>query len=177
MDKTWEHRTEGMEGFSTQEQYMTFLVAEEEFGVGVLQVQELIRYEKPSRVPNAPDVMAGVLNFRGNIIPIIDVRRKFNFPPVEYDDYSVIIVLEVGGRIMGLIVDRVLDILSIGPQDIQENLDFPTQFNADYLLGLGKVGQRLIFLLNPQRLLSQVELGQVAAVEGEQIDAGCAAEG
>ena len=86
-----------------QGQFMTFEVAEEQFGIDVMRVQELIRYQKPSRIPNAPDVVSGVINFRGHIIPVIDMRRKFNFEPGKYDEYSVIIVLEVEDKIMGVV--------------------------------------------------------------------------
>ena len=91
-----------------QGQFMTFQVAEEEFGIDVMRVQELIRYQKPSRIPNAPKAINGVINFRGHIIPVIDMRRKFNFEPGKYDEFSVIIVLDVKDKIMGLLVDRVL---------------------------------------------------------------------
>ncbi|MGI6034944.1 MAG: chemotaxis protein CheW [Limnochordia bacterium] len=150
-----------------QGQFMTFQVAEEEFGIDVMRVQELIRYQKPSRIPNAPKAINGVINFRGHIIPVIDMRRKFNFEPGKYDEFSVIIVLDVKDKIMGLLVDRVLDIVPIVKEDVQGTLDFQREFDAEYLCGVGKVGEQLVFLLDPDELLSQRELGDLEEAHGE----------
>lgn len=150
-----------------QGQFMTFQVAEEEFGIDVMRVQELIRYQKPSRIPNAPKAISGVINFRGHIIPVIDMRRKFNFEPGKYDEFSVIIVLDVKDKIMGLLVDRVLDIVPIVKEDVQGTLDFQREFDAEYLCGVGKVGEQLVFLLDPDELLSQRELGDLEEAHGE----------
>jgi len=150
-----------------QGQFMTFEVAEEQFGIDVMRVQELIRYQKPSRIPNAPEVVSGVINFRGHIIPVIDMRRKFNFEPGTYDEFSVIIVLEVQDKIMGLLVDRVLDIVSVVREDVQGTLDFQKEFDTEYLCGVGKVGEQLVFLVDPDRLLSQREMSDLEEVHGE----------
>ncbi len=145
------------------QQFVTFSIDDEEFGVEILKVQEIIGYTKPTHVPNAPEFIRGVINLRGVIIPIIDLRKKFNMEEKEYDKFTVIVVVEVASKIMGIVVDAVSDVLSLAEQDIQETPDF-SKFKSEFLKGMGKVGEKLVVLLDIDRLLTSDEYNVVCEI-------------
>jgi purine-binding chemotaxis protein CheW len=150
---------------SADNQYVSFNLDEEEYGIDVLLVQEIIRYQKPTKVPNANRIIQGVLNFRGKVIPLIDMRAKFGLPVREYDIFTVIIILEIKGKTLGLIVDRVYDIVSIPQEHIQlADEDFMNDLKARFLKGMGKVADRLILLLDPDEVLSFEEFKEVQQI-------------
>ena len=161
--------------FSTENQYVTFWIGEEEYGIDIMLVQEIIRYKKPTRVFNANPVISGVINFRGKVIPVIDMHRKFSLLSAQkYDEFTVIIVIEVQGKTMGMIVDRVSDIMSFHADSIQfVDKEFADDIRSEHLKGMGKSDERIILLLDPERVLSFEELEQVekiAAKHGEEKD-------
>ncbi len=148
-----------LDNLSAENQYVTFRIGEEEYGIDIMLVQEIIRYSKPTRVFNANPVIKGVINFRGKVIPILDMRRKFNLPEQEYDEYTVVIVIEVNGKTMGMIVDRVSDIISFNEENIQlVDQEFADDIKTEHLKGMAKTGERIILLLDPQRVLTFEEL-------------------
>lgn len=149
-----------LNSISNEQQYVTFSIDDEEFGIEILKVQEIIGYTKPTHVPNTSNFISGVINLRGIIIPIIDLRKKFNMPSKEYDKFTVIVVVEVASKIMGIIVDAVSDVLGLTKDDIQEAPDFD-KFKAEYLKGMGKVGDKLIILLDIDRVLTYEEYKEV----------------
>ncbi len=125
-------------------------------------VQEIIRYSQPTRVANANPAIKGVINFRGQVIPVIDMRRKFNLPQQEYDDFTVVIIIEVHHKTMGMIVDRVSDIMSFQDKDIQVvDREFADDVKTEHLQGMGKSGDRIVMLLDPGRVLSFKEMKQL----------------
>lgn len=134
-------------------QFLTFSVAEEEYGVDILKVQEIKGYVPTTRIPNAPAEVIGVLNLRGTIVPIVDVRAKFNLPASEYDAFTVIVVVVVHDRVMGIIVDSVSDVMNIPADDIQPAPDFGARQTTQAIKGLGKVGEKLVILLDIDALL------------------------
>lgn len=138
------------------QQFVTFSIDDEEFGVEILKVQEIIGYTKPTHVPNAPEFISGVINLRGVIIPIVDLRKKFSMEEKAYDKFTVIVVIEVASKIMGIVVDAVSDVLSLAEQDIQDAPDF-SKFKSEFLKGMGKVGEKLVILLDIDRLLTTDE--------------------
>lgn len=140
----------------SEQQYVTFSIDDEEFGVEILKVQEIIGYTNSTHVPNAPEFISGVINLRGVIVPIIDLRKKFNMEEKEYDKFTVIVVVEVMTKIMGVIVDAVSDVLSLSEKDIQEAPDF-SKFKSEFLKGMGKVGEKLVILLDIDKLLTYEE--------------------
>ncbi len=153
-----------------ENQYITFRIGEEEYGIDIMLVQEIIRYSKPTRVFNANPVIKGVLNFRGRVIPIIDMHRKFNLPQQEYDDFTVVIIIEVEQKTMGMIVDRVSDIMSFKDEDMQMvDREFAADIKTEHLKGMGKSGDRIVLLLDPLRVLSVEEMNQLAKVTREQV--------
>lgn len=145
-------------------QFVTFSIDDEEFGVEILKVQEIIGYTKPTHVPNAPEFVRGVINLRGLIIPVIDLRKKFNMSEKEYDKFTVILVIEVAKKIIGIIVDSVSDVLSLEDKDIQEAPEFG-KFQTEYLKGMGKVGDKLIILLDIDRILTYEEYKKVSQID------------
>lgn len=139
-------------------QFLTFSLADEEYGVDILKVQEIKGYIATTPIPNSPPEVTGVLNLRGTIVPIIDLRKKFGLPEATYDQFTVIVVVVVQDRVMGMIVDSVSEVMSIMPDDIQP----PPEINGvptRSLQGLGTVGDRLVILLD----IEAVMLGDTAA--------------
>lgn len=164
-DNTMNILNQQLTSYMSDNQYVSFNLDEEEYGIEVLLVQEIIRYHKPTKVPNGNKVVTGVINFRGKVIPLIDMRAKFGLPTKDYDNFTVIIVLEINGKTVGLIVDRVYDIVSLTEHDIQfADEEFIADIKAEYLRGMGKVGERLVLLLDPDRVLSFEELSRLATV-------------
>jgi len=135
------------------DQFLTFTVAGEEYAVDILKVQEIKGYVPTTRVPNAPPEVIGVLNLRGTIVPIVDIRTKFNLELVEYTPFTVIIVVGVQKRVMGIIVDAVSDVMNIPESEIQPAPDFGNQAVASSIKGMGKAGDKLIILLDIDSLL------------------------
>ncbi|ACL71005.1 chemotaxis protein CheW [Halothermothrix orenii] len=168
-DNTLDILNQQLTSISAENQFLTFKIEEEEYGVDVLRVQEIIRYHEPTKIPNTPDIIKGVINFRGEVIPVIDLRKKFGFPYREYDNFTVIIVLEVREKILGIIVDQVSDILSFSSEDIQRTLEFSSDINVEFIDGMAKLDERLIMLLKLDMLLNFNELGAINRL-GEKID-------
>ncbi len=140
---------------STDNQYVTFKIGDEEYGIDIMLVQEIIRYRQPTTVYNSDPVIRGVTNFRGKVIPFLDTHRKFNLPEADYDDFTVVIVIELQGKTMGIIVDRVSDIISFTQEEIQiVDQEFADDIKTEYIKGMAKKDHRIIMLLDPRRLLS-----------------------
>ena len=169
-DNTMNILNQQLTNISAENQFVTFGVEDEEYGVDVLKVQEIIRYQKPTKVPNAPDIVKGVINFRGEVIPIIDLRKKFDLELREYDDFTVIIILEVKDKTVGIIVDHVSDILSFSKEDIQDTLEFSSDIKTEFIRGMAKLDDRLIMLLELEKLLSFEEFKGLNHLENRQVD-------
>jgi purine-binding chemotaxis protein CheW len=151
-------------------QQLIFLVGQEEFGVDVLQVQEMIRYSVPVKVPNAPTAVSGVINFRGEVIPVLDMRRIFQLEPGQYNDNTVIVVVETGYKIFGLIVDRVVDMVSLAKENIQFTPEFSSKPKTQYLQSMGKIGNRLILMVDLEKLVDFQEIDEIFSPAGSEDD-------
>ncbi|HEC16546.1 MAG TPA: chemotaxis protein CheW [Sedimenticola sp.] len=142
-------------------QYLTFSLADEEYGVDILRVQEIRGWETVTRVPNAPSYVKGVLNLRGSIVPIFDLRERFNLARQAYTKDTVVVVLRVtaagGMRIMGVVVDAVSDVLNASDDGITSTPDFGGSVATEFISGLVSAGGKMIMLLDVDRLLSQDE--------------------
>lgn len=134
-------------------QFLTFTVNEQDFGIEVLSVQEIKNFTRVTPIPNMPACIRGVMNLRGTVVPILDLRSKFNMPCVEYDRFTVIIVVNVGGRITGLVVDAVSDVLDVGGDTIEAPPNLGEASTA-FIMGLAKSGDRIITLLDIGQLLA-----------------------
>lgn len=144
-------------GSDAEKQLIIFSVGDEEFGLDVLRVQEIIRYVAPTKIPHAPDFVEGVIDFRGEVIPVINLRERFGLPEHNEDEFSVIIVIEVNGKITGLTVDRVSDILNIPEDKIQQTPEFSSREKTEYLKAMGKLGNRLILILDLDKIITLSE--------------------
>jgi purine-binding chemotaxis protein CheW len=139
-------------------QYLTFPLGREEYGVEILKVQEIRGYSPITPIPNTPPHIKGVMNLRGTIIPVVDLRRKLAMPATEYGPFTVIIVVAVGTRVTGLIVDGVSDVLDIARTDIQPTPDFGGQVDARFINGMARAGDKLVVLLDIARVLAGDEV-------------------
>ena len=138
-------------------QYLTFRLAEEEYGVEILKVQEIKGYTAINAIPNAPPYLKGVMDLRGTIVPVVDLRAKFSMAETSFNQFTVIIVVKVGARVMGLVVDAVSDVLNIPKPDIQATPDFGAEVDARYINGMAKAGDKLVVLLDIDRVMSGVD--------------------
>jgi len=148
-----------------EDQYLTFMLGEELYGVDILRVQEIKGYSKLTRIPNAPAFIKGVLNLRGAIVPIIDLRIKFTMEQVEYTMFTVIVVVVVRDRIMGMVVDTVSDVLFISGKDIQLPPALGKKVDVSFISGIARSGENLVTLLDIDRVLTDEEMEQVATAQ------------
>lgn len=149
-----------------EKQLIIFTVGNEEYGLDVLRVQEIIRYVTPTKIPHAPDYVEGVINFRGEVIPTLCLRKRFGLPARADNDFSVIIVIEMNGKTVGLTVDQVSDILNIPSEQIQVTPELSARPETQYLKAMGKLGDRLIMILDLDKIMSissQEQLEQIIA--------------
>lgn len=137
-----------------EKQYVTFLVGDETYGVSVIKVQSINEMIEITHVPKALSFIKGVINLRGAVIPVIDMRKKFNLPPKEYDSFTVILIVEVKGRLMGMIADAVSDVVSFPVSDIKTNINFSARVDTSAIEGVGMAGESLIILLDVDTFLN-----------------------
>lgn len=142
-------------------EFLAFKLGAEEYALDILRVQEIRAYEVPTRIAGAGECVLGVVNLRGVIVPIIDLRRQLRLPPAAADAFTVVIVLNIGHRLVGLVVDAVSDVIALAPEQWRE---LPALQAAEHLLALGTVEQRLLMLLDIDKLLGRAGLGPAAAV-------------
>ena len=147
--------------------YLTFTLADEEYGIGILKVKEIIGIMAITTVPQTPEYMKGVINLRGKVIPVVDLRLKFGMASMDYTERTCIIVVEIDGdnrRIqMGIVVDSVSEVLNIKGGDIEDAPNFGSRLNTDYILGMAKTGGKVKILLDIDKVLSGSELTAVSA--------------
>ncbi|TVQ49052.1 MAG: chemotaxis protein CheW [Gammaproteobacteria bacterium] len=148
---------------AAKRELLTFRLGEEEYGIDILQVQEIRRYESVTRIANAPDFVKGVINMRGTIVPILDLRIKFRFPDVVYDDFTVVVILNVDDRVIGIVVDAVSDVIALAADEVRDAPEFGAQLDTDYLEGLASIGERMLIIVDIEALVRAPELGLVDA--------------
>jgi purine-binding chemotaxis protein CheW len=144
-------------------EYLTFRLDQEEYGIDILKVQEIRGYEPPTRIANAPEFIKGVVNLRGTIVPIIDMRLKFNCVKAEYNTFTVVIILNLRNRIVGIVVDSVSDVMELAPENLKAAPDIESTVDSAAVVGLGSVGDRMLILLDIEKLMSGVDMGLVSA--------------
>lgn len=143
-------------------EYLTFRLDQEEYGIDILKVQEIRGYEKPTRIANAPGFIKGVVNLRGTIVPIIDMRLKFNCAQAEYNNFTVVIILNLHNRIVGIVVDSVSDVMELAPENLKAAPEIDSSIDSAAVVGLGSVGDRMLILLDIEKLMSSVDMGLVS---------------
>ncbi|MES2830686.1 MAG: chemotaxis protein CheW [Pseudomonadota bacterium] len=144
---------------TSDNEFLAFTLGQEEYGIDILKVQEIRGYEQVTRIANAPEFVKGVVNLRGIIVPIVDMRIKFKLGEPTYDQFTVVIILNIGGRIMGMVVDSVSDVITLGAEQIKPAPEMGTTFNTDYLTGLGTLDERMLILIDIDKLMSSAEMG------------------
>lgn len=143
-------------------EYLTFRLDQEEYGIDILKVQEIRGYEPPTRIAHAPEFIKGVVNLRGTIVPIVDMRLKFNCSKADYNSFTVVIILNLRNRVVGIVVDSVSDVMELSPDNMRSAPDIESAIDSSCILGLGSVGERMLILLDIEKLMSSVDMGLVA---------------
>jgi purine-binding chemotaxis protein CheW len=143
-------------------EFLAFRLGAEEYGIPILKVQEIRGYDAITSIANAPDYFKGVVNLRGIIVPIVDMRIKFNLGAPTYDEFTVVIILNILGRVVGMVVDSVADVISLRPDQIKPAPDLGAALDTDYLTGLGTIDERMLILVNIDKLMSGPDLGLLA---------------
>jgi len=145
-------------------EYLTFRLDQEEYGIDILKVQEIRGYEPPTRIANAPSFIKGVVNLRGTIVPIVDMRLKFNCAEAKYDAFTVVIILNLCQRIVGIVVDSVSDVMGLAPEQMRPAPEIDSIINSDAIVGLGSLDDRMLILLDIEKLMSGLDMGLVSEV-------------
>jgi purine-binding chemotaxis protein CheW len=147
-------------------QYLTLRLGSEEYAIDILRVQEIRSYEEPTRMVNAPAYIKGVVNLRGVIVPIVDLRMKLNLEKVEYNEFTVVIILNVHGTVIGAVVDSVSDVVTLSAQAIKPAPQFDAAIDARFITGLANVGERMLIVMNMDALMSNAEMGMFSSTLG-----------
>jgi len=144
-------------------EFLTFTLGSEEYAIDILKVQEIRGYETPTLIANAPPFIKGVINLRGIIVPIVDLRIKFRLGKVEYTPFTVVIILNIAGRVIGVVVDSVSDVLSLTPVQIRQAPDFSGSFDTKYIVGLASVEERMLIVTDIDRLMTSADMELIEA--------------
>lgn len=139
-------------------EYLTFTLGQEEYAIDILKVQEIRGYDRPTSIANAPPFIKGVINLRGVIVPIVDLRIKFNLGQIEYTPFTVVIILNLSGRVLGVVVDTVSDVVALEATQVRPAPDFSASFDTRYIEGLATLGERMLIITDIERLMSSRDM-------------------
>jgi purine-binding chemotaxis protein CheW len=139
-------------------EYLTFVLGDEQYGIEILKVQEIRGYDAVTQIANTPAFIKGVVNLRGKIVPIVDLRIKFNLGKVDYDEFTVVIILNLAGRIVGIVVDGVSDVKALKDEQLREVPSLVTNIDTKYIVGLATVEQHMLILVDIEKLMSSQEM-------------------
>jgi purine-binding chemotaxis protein CheW len=142
-------------------EFLTFRLGAEEYGIDILKVQEIRSYEAPTRIANAPSFIKGVVNLRGVIVPIVDLRLKLGCDSNEYNDFTVVIVLNVRGRVVGAVVDSVSDVLELSRDSIKPAPEMASAVDTSFITGISNVNDRMLILMDIESLMASAEMGLI----------------
>ncbi len=142
-------------------EFLAFKLGAEEYGIDILKVQEIRGYDAVTRIANVPDFIKGFVNLRGIIVPIVDMRIRFNLGDATYDQFTVVIILNIGSRVVGMVVDSVSDVTTLLPAQIRPAPEMGSTFDTDYLIGLGTVDERMLILVDIDKLMSSADMGLI----------------
>jgi purine-binding chemotaxis protein CheW len=154
-------RAKGAAAAATHGEYLTFRLGGEEYGIDILRVQEIRSYEQPTRIANAPAFLKGVVNLRGVIVPIIDLRVKLGCASAEFNAFTVVIVLNIKGRVVGAVVDSVSDVLELSTEQVKPAPAMNAQVDMSFITGIANVGERMLILMDITALMSAADMGLV----------------
>ncbi len=146
---------------SITNEFLTFRLGEEEYGIEILKVQEIRGYDAITQIANAPDFIKGVVNLRGIIVPILDMRIRFRLGNANYDQFTVVIILNVTGRVMGIVVDGVSDVINLGSEHVKPAPGLGAVIDTEYIMGLGTVDERMLILIDIEKMMSSSDMGLI----------------
>ncbi len=149
---------------NTGSEFLTFTLGQEEYGIAILKVQEIRGYDAVTAIANTPAYIKGVVNLRGAIVPILDLRIKFNLAGVEYNELTVVIILSLGQRVVGVVVDSVSDVLALTPEQIKPAPELSAGSDTNYIIGLGTIDERMLILVDMEKLMSNSDMDLVNKV-------------
>ncbi len=144
-------------------EFLAFKLGAEEYGIDILRVQEIRSFEAPTRIANAPAHVLGVLNLRGVIVPVVDLRLRFGMADAAYDGFTVVIVLNIGSRVIGMVVDSVSDVISLGGEQLRPVPEFNSTVPTEHLMAIGSIDERMLILVDIERLMTGADMALVAA--------------
>lgn len=149
---------------SSANEFLTFTLGAEEYGIEILKVQEIRGYDAVTHIANSPEFIKGVVNLRGIIVPIVDLRIKFKLGNIEYNEFTVVIILNLGSRVMGIVVDGVSDVIALNASQIRPVPDLVSSIDTRFLIGLGAVENRMLILVDIERLMTSQEMALMDTV-------------
>jgi purine-binding chemotaxis protein CheW len=147
------------------QQFLTFKLAGEEYGVGILSVQEIRGWSAVTAIPHSPTWLLGVINLRGAVVPIIDLRIKFDFAKAEYNEFTVVIILNVGERVVGVVVDGVSDVITLSADQIKPAPSLGSNTDTSHIIGFGTLDERMRILMDVERLMASADLGSIKSLQ------------
>ena len=145
-------------GTNISSEYLTFTLGNEEYGIDILKVQEIRGYDTVTHIANAPEFIKGVINLRGVIVPIVDMRIKFKVGVPTYNEFTVVIIMNVLGRVIGMVVDGVSDVVALSPEQIKSAPEMGAAMDTDYITGLGTLNDQMLILVDIEKLMSSEEM-------------------
>ncbi|MDA8107887.1 MAG: chemotaxis protein CheW [Betaproteobacteria bacterium] len=145
-------------------EFLTFRLGEEEYGIEILKVQEIRGYEAVTAIANTPEFIKGVINLRGTIVPIVDMRIKFNLSSANYDQFTVVIILNVAERVVGMVVDSVSDVISLGSEQVRPAPSFAAGLDTEYIIGLGTIDERMLILVDIEKLMASRDMALLEVI-------------
>jgi len=161
------HHAEASEESDYVQEYLTFTLGAEEYAIDILRVQEIRGYDAVTTIANSPEFIKGVINLRGTIVPIVDMRIKFKVGKVEYTPFTVVIILNVGNRVVGMVVDSVSDVIALEPGQIRPAPEFSSSVDTAFILGLGTVAERMLIVVDIEKLMLSKEMALVDNVAAD----------
>lgn len=148
-------------------EFLTFTLGNEEYAIDILKVQEIRGYEPPTLIANAPDFIKGVINLRGIIVPVVDLRIKFKLSQIDYTPFTVVVILNVLGRVIGVVVDSVSDVISLTQSQIRPAPDFSGNFDTKYILGLASQDSRMMIVVDIEHLMASADMELIESAADE----------
>ncbi len=148
----------GIEAAADAQEFLTFVLGQESYGLEILKVQEIRGYDAVTKIANTPDFIKGVINLRGRIVPIVDLRIKFHLGKIDYNELTVVIILNLSGRIVGMVVDGVSDVMSLSVQQVSSVPDIVASIDTKYITGLASVEEKMFILVDIEHLMTSQEM-------------------
>lgn len=160
-------KTSSSEDSDFRQEFLTFTLGPEEYAIDILKVQEIRGYDAVTKIANAPVFIKGVINLRGTIVPIVDLRIKFSIGEATYTPFTIVIILNIGSRVIGIVVDSVSDVITLGRSQIRPPPEFSSTLGARYILGLGTVDERMLIVVDIEKLMLSSEMALVDDASAE----------